>query len=59
MESRNRGIGFYLLIIAMFVCLSFVWKGMWTEKQSYMTYADFLNELENTGNIGKIVRCRA
>ena len=54
MESRNRGIGFYLLIIAMFVCLSFVWKGMWTEKQSYMTYADFLNELENTGNIESI-----
>ncbi|HAV01017.1 MAG: ATP-dependent zinc metalloprotease FtsH [Lachnospiraceae bacterium] len=38
----------------MFVCLSFVWKGMWTEKQSYMTYADFLNELENTGNIESI-----
>ncbi|MCR4655045.1 MAG: ATP-dependent zinc metalloprotease FtsH [Lachnospiraceae bacterium] len=35
----------------MFICLSFVWKGMWTEKQTYLTYADFIEELENSSNI--------
>ncbi|MCR5788756.1 MAG: ATP-dependent zinc metalloprotease FtsH [Lachnospiraceae bacterium] len=38
----------------MFVCLSFVWKGMWSEKQAFMTYAEFLNELENENNISGI-----
>ncbi|MBQ7564377.1 MAG: ATP-dependent zinc metalloprotease FtsH [Lachnospiraceae bacterium] len=34
----------------MFVCLTFVWRGMWTEDQANLTYADFLNELDG-GNI--------
>ncbi len=54
MSSRNRGLGFYVLIIAMFICLSFVWRGMWTEKQAYMTYADFIRELDDPGNIVNI-----
>ncbi len=54
MNSRSRGLGFYVLVIAMFVCLSFVWKGMWSEKQAFMTYAEFLNELENENNISGI-----
>ncbi|HAG68560.1 MAG TPA: cell division protein FtsH [Lachnospiraceae bacterium] len=38
----------------MFICLSFVWRGMWTEKQAYMTYADFIRELDDPGNIVNI-----
>ncbi|MBR2276087.1 MAG: AAA family ATPase, partial [Lachnospiraceae bacterium] len=30
----------------MFVCLTFVWRGMWTEEQANLTYADFMKELD-------------
>ena len=46
MTNGNRGLGFYALIIAMFVCLTFVWRGMWTEEQANLTYADFMKELD-------------
>ncbi len=51
MSGGNRGLGFYALIIAMFVCLSFVWRGMWSEKQAYMTYSEFESILDSKSNI--------
>ncbi len=45
--NRSRGLGFYLIIIAMFICLAMVWRSMWTERQSFITYSEFERELKD------------
>ncbi|MCR5734286.1 MAG: ATP-dependent zinc metalloprotease FtsH [Lachnospiraceae bacterium] len=31
----------------MFICLAMVWRGMWTERESYITYQEFERELKD------------
>ncbi|MCR5108300.1 MAG: ATP-dependent zinc metalloprotease FtsH [Lachnospiraceae bacterium] len=41
------------MMIIMFICLAMVWRSMWTERQSYITYSEFEDILDD-GDINSI-----
>ncbi len=53
MNRNSRGLGFYVMMIIMFICLAMVWRSMWTERQSYITYSEFEDILDD-GDINSI-----
>ena len=47
MNKGNKGFGFYILLIAMFLFMVLIWREMWTEREEYITYSEFEENLEN------------
>ena len=46
MNKGNKGFGFYILLIALFLFMVLIWREMWTEREEYITYSEFTESLE-------------
>ncbi len=47
MNKGNKGFGFYILLIALFLFMVLIWREMWTDKEEYITYSEFIQSLDN------------
>lgn len=46
MNKGNKGFGFYILLIALFLFMVLIWREMWTDREEYITYSEFTESLE-------------
>ncbi len=47
MNKGNKGFGFYILLIAMFLFMVLIWREMWTDREEYITYSEFAQNLDS------------
>ena len=47
MNKGNKGFGFYILLIALFLFMVLIWREMWTDREEYITYLEFTESLES------------
>ncbi len=46
MNKGNKGLGFYVLLIALFLFMVLIWREMWTDREEYITYSEFTESLD-------------
>lgn len=46
MKKKNRGIGFYLFLLAAFVVITLMWRSVWSTASEEITYEQFEKILE-------------
>ncbi|MFT3985143.1 MAG: ATP-dependent zinc metalloprotease FtsH [Lachnospiraceae bacterium] len=45
-NKGNKGLGFYVLLIALFLFMVLIWREMWTDREEYITYSEFTESLD-------------
>jgi len=46
-SKGNKGLGFYILLIALFFFMVLLWREMWTDREEYVTYSEFMESLDD------------
>lgn len=46
MNKGNKGFGFYILLIVLFLFMVLIWREMWTDREEYITYSEFTDIID-------------